>query len=256
MLKPSNPFYVIIPARYASTRLPGKPLLEIAGKPMLQHVFERAQASGAQRVMIATDDARIETAAKAFDADVYLTSAEHVSGTDRIAEVARQCQLPDDAIIVNMQGDEPCLPPVLIQQVAQALAQHPQAAVATLCEAIQDETQIFNPNVVKVVCNQAGFALYFSRAPVPWGRENFAANTPLISHNGHFRHIGLYAYRADFLQKLTQLPMAPLETDEALEQLRVLYQGYSIYVAQAAEPPGQGVDTAEDLAQVRLYYTP
>jgi len=246
-------FYVIIPARYASTRLPGKPLLDIGGKPMLQHVFERAQESGAAQVMIATDDARIEHVAQAFGANVQMTDPQHPSGTDRIAEVVRACELPDDAIIVNVQGDEPHMPPSLIQQVAHALNAHPQAAVATLCEVISDSKTIFNPNVVKVVRDQAGFALYFSRAPIPWVRDNFQIESKQGANGQakHFRHIGLYAYRAAFLQNLTQMPVSPLENDEALEQLRVLYQGHKIYVAEAQTPPGMGVDTAEDLDKIR-----
>lgn len=248
-------FQVIIPARYAATRLPGKPLLDIGGKPMLQHVFERAQQSGARRVIIATDDERIQQAAQAFGADVYMTDPQHPSGTDRIAEIARICELPDTAIIVNVQGDEPCLPPALIQQVAQALNAHPQAAVATLCETITDPATLFNPNVVKVVRDRAGFALYFSRAPIPWVRDSFQMQ-PLqgaTGHAKHFRHIGLYAYRAAFLQTLTQMPVAPLESDEALEQLRVLYQGHKIYVTEAQETPARGVDTAEDLEKIRAF---
>jgi len=250
----SAAFYVVIPARYASTRLPGKPLLDIGGRPMLQHVFERAQHSGAARVLIATDDPRIEQIAQAFGAEVWMTDAQHPSGTDRVAEVVRRCQLPEDALIVNVQGDEPCIPPPLIAQVAQALSHQPQAAIATLCEPIQDTTSLFDPNVVKVVRDQAGFALYFSRAPIPWVRDTFQSQPKLqgsAGQAGHFRHIGLYAYRAAFLQQLTQMPIAPLESDEALEQLRVLYQGHKIYVAQACVPPGIGVDTAEDLIRVR-----
>lgn len=244
-------FFVVIPARYASTRLPAKPLRDIHGKPMLQHVFERAQASGALRVMIATDDRRIEQAAHAFGAQVWMTDVQHASGTDRIAEVVRACELPDQTIVVNLQGDEPCMPPSLIRQVAQSLNAQPQATVATLCQMITEPADIFNPNVVKVVRDCAGFALYFSRAPIPWVRDTFHAQQGVSGQAQHFRHIGLYAYRAAFLRSLTQMPLAPLESDEALEQLRVLYQGYKMYVAEAREPPGMGVDTLEDLEKIR-----
>jgi 3-deoxy-manno-octulosonate cytidylyltransferase (CMP-KDO synthetase) len=246
----ANPaFWVIIPARYASTRLPGKPLLEIAGKPMLQHVYERAAASGAARVVIATDDPRIGQAARGFGADVCMTAEQHQSGTDRIAEVARLRGAAADTVIVNLQGDEPLMPPALVKQAAAALADHPQAEVATLCEPLHERQAVFNPNIVKVARDKFGFALYFSRAPIPWLREEFAQ--PAAYRPVHYRHIGLYAYRAGFLQAFTGLPPAPLEQDEALEQLRVLYHGGKIYVAEACEAPGPGVDTPDDLERAR-----
>lgn len=238
-------FSVIIPARYASTRLPGKPLLEIAGKPMLQHVHERALASGAERVLIATDDARIAAAAEAFGASCCMTASTHQSGTDRLAEVVAREGFADDRIVVNVQGDEPLIPPSLIQQVAQGLAQQPQAAMSTLCSPLQAE-DLTNPNVVKLVRDKQGFALYFSRAPIPFLRDaDHARQTPL------FRHIGLYAYRAAYLTHFAQLPVCDLEADEALEQLRVLHDGARIFVEPACELPPHGVDTAEDLQRVR-----
>jgi 3-deoxy-manno-octulosonate cytidylyltransferase (CMP-KDO synthetase) len=240
-------FYVIIPARYASTRLPGKPLQDIGGRPMLAHVYERACLSGATRVMIATDDERIVAAMKTFGAETWLTSAAHRSGTDRLAEVVTRAILPGDAIIVNLQGDEPLMPPALVRQVAQALHENPNAQVATLCEALYRMEMLFNPNIVKVVRNAQNHALYFSRAAIPWIRDGFTLELPQPA----FRHIGLYAYRAAYLQSFTQLPPAPMENLEALEQLRALYYGGVIYVAEACETPGPGVDTPEDLAEVR-----
>ena len=248
-------FWVVIPARYASTRLPGKPLCDIGGKPMIQHVYERATASGAQRVIIATDDQRVETAAKTFGAEVWLTSEHHPSGSDRIAEVARRSGAAADTIIVNLQGDEPLMPPVLIRQTAQALADFPQAAAATLCQPLANRADIFNPHIVKVARDKDGFALYFSRAPIPWLREAFAGNQDLFTPPVHARHLGLYAYRAAYLLRFTQLPPCPLEQQEALEQLRILYHGDKIYVAEACAEPGIGVDTPEDLATVRTIIT-
>jgi 3-deoxy-manno-octulosonate cytidylyltransferase (CMP-KDO synthetase) len=239
-------FYVVIPARYAATRLPGKPLQDIGGRPMLAHVYQRAQDSGATQVIIATDDARIENALSATGAEVWLTSAAHQSGSDRLAEVVTRAPWADDSIVVNVQGDEPLIPPALIRQVADALHQHPAAHMASLCETFSDETTLMNPNVVKVVRDKDGYALYFSRAPIPWMRDGFAANLPL-----HYRHIGLYAYRVGFLKQFAQLPAAPLEQLEALEQLRALYHGARIYMAEACEKTAPGVDTPEDLAAIR-----
>ncbi|SEH08826.1 3-deoxy-manno-octulosonate cytidylyltransferase [Candidatus Venteria ishoeyi] len=249
-------FWVIIPARYGSSRLPGKPLLEIQGKPMLEHVYRCAQDSGAARVMIATDDQRIEDCAKGFGAEVFMTDVNHASGTDRVAEVARLTGADADTIIVNLQGDEPGMPASLIQQVAQGLEQQQQADMATLAEAISDERLLWNPNVVKLVRDKAGFALYFSRAPIPWVRDIFS-HAPENSNKDQqialagqvkpLRHIGLYAYRNHYLQELTRLPACDLEQDEALEQLRLLYHGGKIFVDIATEEPQAGVDTAEDL---------
>lgn len=244
-------FHVVIPARYASTRLPAKPLSLIAGRPMLAHVYERAQASGAAQVIIATDDARIAQAAAEFGATAWLTDVGHRSGTDRVAEVAARAGLAPDAIVVNLQGDEPAMPPALIRQAAQALAEHPAAQVATLCEALFNSEDLANPNVVKVVRDLEGYALYFSRAPLPWARDRFVHGDYQPVADMHFRHIGLYAYRAGYVQEFARLPPTELERLEALEQLRVLAHGGKIYVAEACAAPGPGVDTPEDLARVR-----
>jgi len=244
-------FQVIIPARYASTRLEGKPLCEIKGRPMIAHVYEKAIQSGASKVIIATDDQRILEVAQKIGAECYLTDSNHLSGTDRIAEIISKLNIPDEEIIVNLQGDEPTMPPALIKQVAIILSEQPQAQVATLCEPFEDEKDIFNPNMVKVVRDQNNFALYFSRAPIPWVRKNFTNVSGQSGETGHFRHIGLYAYRAGFLKQITQLPACNIENDESLEQLRVLYYGGRIYVANACEKPGIGIDTPEDLEKLR-----
>lgn len=245
-------FIVVIPARLRSTRLPGKPLLPIAGKPMVQHVWEQARKSGATRVVIATDDASIVDACQAFGAEVLLTRADHESGTDRLAEVAAQLGLPADAIVVNVQGDEPLIPPVIIDQVAANLAAHPEAGIATLAEPIPDPATVFNPNAVKVVSNRRGLALTFSRAPLPWARDTFA-NGPQQLPEGvpYRRHIGMYAYRVGFLQDFVNWGPCWLEQVEALEQLRALWHGVGIHVEDAIEAPAVGVDTPEDLERVR-----
>lgn len=255
-------FTVVIPARYASTRLPGKPLLDIAGKPMIQHVCERAAESGASRVVVATDDARIQSACVKFGAEVVMTSSRHVSGTDRLEEVVRKLDLSGEHRIVNVQGDEPLIPARLIDQVADNLERYPEAAIATLCERLHDTNQIFNPNVVKVVFDREGMAHYFSRAPIPWardhwtdiGRENFTAlDAPaaLEPGDGYFRHIGIYGYRASVLRQFVKWPPAPTEQAESLEQLRALYNGARIHVEVAAGTPPAGVDTEADLQRVR-----
>lgn len=245
-------FVVIIPARYGSTRLPAKPLSDIGGKPLIQHVHERAQQAGAADVIIATDDARIGDAARAFGAHVCMTDPAHTSGTDRIAEVARQHGFPDDTVVVNLQGDEPLMPPALLRQVAANLAAHPDAAMATLCEAITDPAQLFEPSIVKVVMDKVGYALYFSRATVPWDRDHFGSGARDFSHRvKHFRHIGMYAYRAGFLRNFAALAPCALEQTESLEQLRALWYGYRIHVAEAVERGEAGVDTPADLERVR-----
>ncbi|CAD5108805.1 3-deoxy-manno-octulosonate cytidylyltransferase [Zestomonas carbonaria] len=248
----SQAFTVVIPARYASTRLPGKPLQDIAGKPMVQHVWEQARKSHAERVVIATDDARIVEACRAFGAEVLLTREDHSSGTDRLAEVAGQLGLPGDAIVVNVQGDEPLIPPSIIDQVAANLATHPEAAIATLAEPIEDVAALFNPNVVKVSSDCNGLALTFSRAPLPWARDAFAASRERLPAGVPYRrHIGIYAYRAQFLHDFVAWGPCWLEGCESLEQLRALWHGMRIHVADALEAPPTGVDTAEDLERVR-----
>jgi len=246
-------FTVVIPARFASTRLPGKPMLEIAGKPMIQHVFERALESGADQVVIATDDGRIRMAAEGFGAPVVMTDADHASGTDRLEEAVRKLGLGPDQIVVNLQGDEPLMPPALIRQVAENLADNPDAAIATLCEPIGDVAQVFNPNVVKVVFDVRGLARYFSRAPIPWHREAFGAERPasLPDDMTWYRHLGIYAYRASFLSDFVGWPPAAVEAGEALEQLRALHNGADIHVAVAEQSPPPGVDTESDLLMVR-----
>ncbi len=239
-------FRIVIPARYASTRLPGKPLLPIAGRPMVEHVWRRALDTGASEVLIATDDDRIASVARAFGADVVMTSADHPSGTDRLAEVARSRHWADDAVIVNVQGDEPLLPPANVIQVAELLAAHPQAAIATLKTPITDADDFQDPNVVKVVSDLHERALYFSRAPIPWPRDA----ERISSRAQAWRHIGLYAYRVGPLKQLANLAPSALEMTERLEQLRALENGLLIMIATAREVPGPGVDTPDDLVRV------
>ena len=244
---------MVIPARYASTRLPAKPLKEIAGKPMIQHVYERACQSDASHVIIATDDARIEVAAKSFGARVCITSPAHNSGTDRLQEVAVQLGLAPDDIIVNVQGDEPLIPPAVINQVARNMAENTFASVATLSEPIHNLDDFRNPNIVKVVADRQGKALYFSRAPIPWPRDHFSqahVNSLPTDFNAQ-RHIGIYAYRVALLNRFITWPQAVLEKIESLEQLRVLANGEAIHIAEAcAQVPG-GVDTEADLVRVK-----
>lgn len=249
-------FRVVIPARWASSRLPGKPLAEIAGRPMIAHVWERARASGAGEVVIASDDARVLDAAAAFGADVASTDPEHPSGTDRIAEVARRRGWPDDVVLVNVQGDEPLVPAAVIRQVARNLIDRPQVGMATLAEPLEEAERLFDPNVVKVVCRDDGRALYFSRAPIPWDREAFedTGGPQRLTATGVWRrHLGIYAYRVGLLRRFVTWAQSPLERIEMLEQLRVLHAGVDIHVADACEPVPQGVDTPADLARVRAY---
>lgn len=248
----SPAFTVVIPARLASTRLPNKPLLDIAGKPMIQHVWEQARRSGAEQVVVATDHDDILRACEGFGARVLLTRADHASGTDRLAEVAELLGLADDALVVNVQGDEPLIPPAVIDQVAGNLAAHPEAGVATLAEPIADVDSLFNPNVVKVSTDLNGLALTFSRAPLPWARNAFAAERAQLPQGYPYRrHIGIYAYRAGFLADFVSWGPCALEETEALEQLRALWHGVRIHVADALEAPQAGVDTREDLERVR-----
>ena len=248
----SSAFTIVIPARYASSRLPGKPLQEIAGKPMIQHVWQQACKSSAQRVLVATDDARIVEVCRGFGAEVLLTRPEHNSGTDRLAEVATALGLAADAIVVNVQGDEPLIPPAIIDQVAANLAAHPEAAIATLAEPIDEAAALFNPNVVKVVSDLNGLALTFSRAPLPWARDAFAVNRErLPAAVPYRRHIGIYAYRTQFLHDFVAWGPCWLEDTECLEQLRALWHGVRIHVADALQAPPAGVDTPDDLERVR-----
>ena len=246
-------FTVIIPARYASTRLPAKPLVDIGGKPMIQHVWERAVESGAVRTLIATDDLRIKSACEAFGAEAEMTDSSRRSGTERIAELAARRGLEDEAVVVNVQGDEPFIPSSLICQVAENLTRHADAAdAATLCEPIEDGEAVFDPDVVKVVFDEAGFALYFSRAPIPWDRDSFAKPpVNVVTPHRYFRHIGIYAYRAGYLQTYVSLPASDAEQVERLEQLRILHHGGRIHVAEAADKPGPGVDSQADLDRLR-----
>ncbi len=242
-------FKVAIPSRYASTRLPGKPLIELVGKPMIQHVYARAKESGADEIVVATDDQRIKEVAEAFGAEVCLTSPEHPSGSDRLAEVAEKLGWTDDVIVVNLQGDEPLTPSSIIHQVAENLAQNPEASISTLCTPITTASQMYDPHVVKVVRDERDFALYFSRAPIPWERDALDMEShPEIK--ACFRHIGLYAYRVGYLKAFTQMAACTLENIERLEQLRALWHGARIHVGEALEPPGHGVDTPEDVQTV------
>lgn len=240
-------FHVVIPARFASTRLPGKPLLPIAGKPMVVRVAEQAAQSGAQQIWIATDHHAIADAVHEHGFKACLTHVHHASGTDRIAEVVQQQGWPDDTIVVNVQGDEPLIPPQLIRAVAQHLHEHPDCAIATACHAIHDAAAMHNPNIVKTVLDKDGNALYFSRAPIPWPRDAFAQGDALPENFSALRHIGIYAYRAGFLRAFQQLAPAGIEQVEALEQLRALWHGYKIGVTVTTEAPPSGVDTEDDL---------
>jgi 3-deoxy-manno-octulosonate cytidylyltransferase (CMP-KDO synthetase) len=240
----ANDFIAVIPARYASERLPGKPLVDIGGKPMIVWVHELAVRSGAAQVIVATDDERIVAACRTVGAAVELTAAGHRSGTDRIAELAARFAWTDGQIVVNVQGDEPLLPPVLIDQVAGLLADNPAADIATLTTAVRDPRELDDPNVVKVITDRSGYALYFSRAAIPFARDG-------RSPNAGQRHVGLYAYRVRSLRTLAASAPCDLELTEKLEQLRALWLGQRIVVAVAAEAPAHGVDTERDLADVR-----
>ncbi|CAI2313900.1 3-deoxy-manno-octulosonate cytidylyltransferase [Vibrio parahaemolyticus] len=242
-------FTVVIPARYSSSRLPGKPLADIGGKPMVQWVYEQAMQAGADNVIIATDDERVSAAVEKFGGKVCMTSPNHESGTERLAEVVDKMAIPADHIIVNVQGDEPLVPPVIIRQVADNLAAS-DAPMATLAVEIESEDEVFNPNAVKVVADERGYAMYFSRATIPWDRDNFAKQDKAIV-NPLMRHIGIYAYRAGFINTYVNWAASALEQIECLEQLRVLWYGEKIHVAVAKEAPAAGVDTPEDLEAVR-----
>lgn len=245
-------FLVVIPARYASSRLHAKPLADIGGKPMVVHVAERARESGAKAVWVATDHQEVFDAVRRHGHQALMTRADHASGTDRIAEAAQQLGLADSDIVVNVQGDEPLMAPELIREVAQSLIEHGDASIATACHPITDAESLLNPNVVKVVLDQSGHALYFSRAPIPYPRDSFAINQSALPPGlPSYRHIGIYAYRARYLHLYQRLEPVALERFEALEQLRALWHGHRIAVAVTAHAPEAGVDTAEDLERVR-----
>lgn len=244
-------FIVIIPSRYQSSRLPGKPLVDICGKTMIQRVAEQAVQSGAARVVVATDDSRIEQVVTDLGYEVCMTSADHNSGTERLAEVCSKLAFKDDDIIVNVQGDEPLIPPRIIQQVAANLASQSEARMATLSVAITDVEDVFNPNAVKVVTDKQGYALYFSRAPIPYHRDTFMQPPVTEIKPVYQRHIGIYAYRAGFIRDYVQWNETELEQIESLEQLRVLWHGEKIHVEEAIEAPAAGVDTESDLEKVR-----
>ena len=240
-------FIVIIPARFESSRLPGKPLKEINGKPMIEWTWQQVPQSGAERTIIATESLDVKAVCEAFGAEVCLTGNQHQSGTERIAEVIEKTGLRDDDIIVNVQGDEPMLPPELIHQVAEGLQLHPNISMATLCEPIESVDTVFDPHAVKVSRNLKNLAINFSRAPLPWSRDTFLADSKTLPDNWHYkRHIGLYAYRAGFVKQYVAWPECDLEQVEKLEQLRVLWHGEAILVLDALCHAGVGVDTEED----------
>ena len=245
-----NGFQVLIPARYASSRLPGKVLLPLAGRPLIEHVHRAARRSGASGVYVATDDARVLEVCERFGARVVLTAADHLTGTDRVAEAVAQLGLGEDEIVVNLQADEPLTPPECLAMVAEDLRRYRGAAIATVCTPIRSAADLHNPNVVKVVMDRDGYALYFSRAPIPWNREEFVNNPGGLPAGGHYRHLGIYAYRVGYLKALAALPSAPAEVAEKLEQLRALYHGAKIHVSVVPEPIPPGVDAADDLARV------
>lgn len=252
-------FHVVIPARFGSTRLPGKALLDIQGHPMVYWVWQRALACAATSVVVATDDGRIASVMREYGADVAMTRSDHPSGTDRLAEVAAQRGWADDTIIVNLQGDEPLMPAENLVQVARALEDAPQASIATLCEPINDWATFENPAVVKVVCRADGCASYFSRAMIPWPRTAMSESRgayPVFALEGVARHVGLYAYRVGFLQRFVTWSAAPSEALESLEQLRALYYGEQIKVVYAERPVPAGVDTEDDLNVVRELMAP
>jgi 3-deoxy-manno-octulosonate cytidylyltransferase (CMP-KDO synthetase) len=252
-------FVVIIPARYASTRLPGKPLRKIAGLPMILHTVARSRDSGAAVVYVATDDERIRDACAGADVKVVMTRDDHQSGSDRLAEVCDALHLDDNLVVVNVQGDEPLIEPAVIEQVATLLMDNADCEMASLYDPVSDRDEVFDPDVVKVVCDARGRALYFSRAPIPFDRERYRGHAPIGAASSAtlaLRHIGLYAYRAGFLRRFVDLAPAPLERMEALEQLRALHHGARIMMAQACARSGPGVDTQQDLQRVESLLQP
>jgi 3-deoxy-manno-octulosonate cytidylyltransferase (CMP-KDO synthetase) len=251
----NTPFIVLIPARLASTRLPDKPLADIGGLPMVVRVARRAHQSAARRVVVAADDPRILAACEAHGVDALPTRKDHASGSDRLSEACARLELADDAIVVNVQGDEPLIEPALIDAVARTLADHPDAAMSTAAHAITSPEEFANPNVVKTVLDARGYALYFSRAPIPWWRDGFAdAGPKKLPPSAALRHIGIYGYRAGFVRQFPSLPPAPIEGIEALEQLRALWHGHRIAVHVTPHAPGPGIDTPDDLARVRALF--
>lgn len=246
-------YTVVIPARYASTRLPGKPLADIAGKPMIVRVMEQAKQSSATRVIVATDNQHVFDTVKSFAGEAVLTSDKHNSGTERLAEVIELCGFSDDEVIVNVQGDEPLIPPMIIDQVADNLVKF-KTGMATLAVPLDSVEEAFNPGAVKVVMDKDGYALYFSRATIPWERDRFAKDFETIG-DFYLRHIGIYAYRAGFIRRYISWQPSQLEQIEMLEQLRVLWYGEKIHVEQAKQIPAIGVDTAEDLEKVRAIFS-
>lgn len=247
-------FRVVIPARYASSRLPGKPLADIGGRPMVLRVVERALLAGASSVVVATDDARVREAVEAAGHAALMTSPEHQSGTERLVEVAEVLGWDDDTLVVNVQGDEPLIDPELIREAARQLVLHDDAVMATLAHPIHAHEDFVNPNIVKVVADEAGYAVYFSRAPIPWPRDAFSARAAMPHELGALRHIGLYAYRAGFLRTYAGLAASPLERHEMLEQLRVIWHGYRISLGVTSSIPAPGVDTPDDLERVRRMF--
>ncbi|HVZ46742.1 MAG TPA: 3-deoxy-manno-octulosonate cytidylyltransferase [Ramlibacter sp.] len=247
-------FTVLIPARLASTRLPDKPLADIAGKPMVVRVAERARQSRASRVVVATDSDKVQAACAAHGVEALMTRGDHASGSDRLAEACTLLGLAADDIVVNVQGDEPLIAPSLIDEVAQLLHAQPGAAMSTAAHAIRDPHELHNPNVVKVVTDAAGLALYFSRATIPWWRDGFARDMQQLPEPPALRHVGIYGYRASFLLEFPRLAQSPLERLEALEQLRALWHGRRIAVHVTAHEPGPGVDTPQDLERVRKWF--
>jgi 3-deoxy-manno-octulosonate cytidylyltransferase (CMP-KDO synthetase) len=247
-----QPFKIVIPARYGSSRLPGKPLLPIAGKPMIAHVCERALEVGASEVVVATDDERIRDAVACMGVRAVMTRPEHNSGTERIAEVAEVLAWADSEVVVNLQGDEPLMRPELIRRLASMLVGQGEADVATLAAPITERAEVFNPNAVKVVLDKSGHALYFSRAPIPWHRDSFAGTDAVLPEGfPYLRHIGIYAYTAGFLRRYVGWPPSRLETIESLEQLRILWRGERIRVLIVEQAPEAGIDTEEDLRRVQ-----
>ncbi len=248
-------FHVIIPARYHSSRLPNKVLADIGGQPMLQHVFMRAQESGAESVVIAADDEQVQKVAENFGANVCMTQNEHPSGSDRIAEAVNLLDYEQDDIIIGLQADEPFVPPQVIKQLAKEIEERDNSKVASLCHEISEVADVFNPSVVKVVLNHRRNAMYFSRAPIPWERGHFAANKlPKTLKTTHYRHIGIYAYRAGFLSQFLEMEACELEQTECLEQLRVLWNAGRIHMAVIDNVVPHGVDTEADLEAARAYY--